>query len=41
MIRNEFDATSRTTIGVNFSPLVLELDQVRVRAAIWDTGEFA
>lgn len=36
--RNEFDLDSRTTIGVEFSSKLLEVDGKKILAQIWDTA---
>jgi GTPase SAR1 family protein len=38
-VRNEFNAESRSTIGVEFSTRILTVDNcARIKAQVWDTG---
>lgn len=37
--RNEFNSNSRATIGVEFATRNLIIDNKRIKAQIWDTGE--
>lgn len=37
-VRNEFNAESRSTIGVEFAARVLTVDNKRIKAQVWDTG---
>jgi len=36
--RNEFDLESRSTIGVEFSTMLIDIDEKIVKAQIWDTA---
>ncbi|CAM8921176.1 unnamed protein product [Rhodiola kirilowii] len=36
--RNEFDANSKATIGVEFQTQIVEIDGKEVKAQIWDTA---
>lgn len=37
-VRNEFNAESRSTIGVEFANRSLTVDNTRIKAQVWDTG---
>jgi GTPase SAR1 family protein len=37
-VRNEFNAESRSTIGVEFAARSLTVDNTRIKAQVWDTG---
>ena len=38
--RNEFISESKPTIGVEFASVDMEVDGRRVKAQVWDTGEY-
>ena len=37
-VSNEFDAESRSTIGVEFAARILTVGDTRIKAQVWDTG---
>ena len=37
--RNEFNLSSKSTIGVEFATKVITVENKQVKAQIWDTGE--
>ena len=37
-VRNEFNADSRSTIGVEFATRIVTVEDKRVKAQVWDTG---
>ncbi len=37
-VRNEFDAESGSTIGVEFATRIITVDETRIKAQVWDTG---
>jgi len=37
-VRNEFNAESRSTIGVEFATRIITVDDKRIKAQVWDTG---
>jgi small GTP-binding protein len=39
--RNDFNPSSRSTIGVEFATKIMQADGHKVKLQIWDTGKFS